>query len=122
MVHYPETIDTFRDQEWKSIVSDPEIIEIIRGLMEKVPAGKGLDRIEEFIDSPAAKEQLRVSVLSQPFYTKEMVEQAVSDFRKKITSIKISQSISHAKAEGDIEMLNRLIKAKQDLDLTNKGS
>ncbi len=120
LVHYPEKIDTFRDQEWELIASDPEIIKIIKVLMEKSPSGGDLHRIEGFLDSPVAKEQLRAIVVSEPFYVKELVNQAVSEFTKKIAKIKISQSISHAKAEGDMEMLNRLIKAKQDLDLNNR--
>jgi hypothetical protein len=119
-VHYPETIATFKDKEWELIVSDPEIIKIIRVLMEQFTAGVNPDRIEEFLDNTGAREQIRVILMSEPFYVKELVNQAVSEFTKKIAKIKISQSISHAKAEGDMEMLNRLIKAKQDLDLNNR--
>jgi len=122
LVHYPETIDAFKDKEWALIVSDPEIIEIIRVLIEQFPLGGGLDGIEEFLDSPGAREQLRVVSMSKSFYAKELVNQAVSEFAKKIAKIKISQSISHAKAEGDMEMLNRLLRAKQDLDLVNKSN
>ncbi len=122
LVHYPETIDAFKDKEWALFVSDPEIIEIIRVLIEQFPLGGGLDGIEEFLDSPGAREQLRVVSMSKSFYAKELVNQAVSEFAKKIAKIKISQSISHAKAEGDMEMLNRLLRAKQDLDLVNKSN
>ena len=121
LLHYPEKIDTFRDQEWKLIVSDPEIIAIIKVIMEKYPSEVSLDRIEEFLDSPVAKEQLRVSLMSKPFYSTESVSQAVSEFEKKIAKVKVSQSIKKASAEGDMEMLNRLIREKQDLDLDNKG-
>jgi len=120
LVHYPETIGTFRDQEWELIVSDPEIIKIIRVLMEKFHSGGNLDRIEEFLDSPVAKEQFRVSLMSKPFYANESVSQAVREFVKKIARLKISQSIRKASAEGDMEMLNRLIRAKQDLDSNSK--
>jgi len=120
LVHYPETIDTFRDQEWELIVSDPEIIKIISVLMEKLPAGGNPDRIEEFLESPVAKEQLRRLLMSKPIYTDESVSQAVNEFVQKIASVRISQSIRKASAEGDIEALNRLIKAKQDLDLPSK--
>ncbi len=120
LVHYPETIATFKDKEWELIVCDPEMIKISRVLMEQFTAGVNPDRIEEFLDSTGAREQIRVILMSEPFYVKELVNQAVSEFTKKIAKIKISQSISHAKAEGDMEMLNRLIKAKQDLDLNNR--
>ncbi|MBW2005667.1 MAG: DNA primase [Deltaproteobacteria bacterium] len=116
LLHYPEKIDTFRDQEWELIVSDPEIIAIIKVIMEKFPSEGNLDRIEEFLDSPVEKEQLRVSLMSQPFYSEESVSQAVSEFEKKIAKVKVSQSIRKASAEGDMEMVNRLIRKKQDLD------
>ena len=103
------------------IVSDPEIIAIIKVIMEKFPSEGNLDRIEKFLDSPVAKEQLRVSLMSQPFYSAESVSQAVSEFEKKIAQVKVSQSIRKASAEGDMEMLNRLIREKQDLDSDNKG-
>lgn len=116
LVHYPETIDRFRDQEWELIVSDPDIVNIIKILMEHLHGGGDVQRIEGFLESAEAKQQLRVTMLSQPFYVEEMVESAVTEFGKKIAKLKISQSISHAKAAGDIEMLNRLIRAKHDLD------
>ena len=116
LVHYPGTIDRFRDQEWELIVSDPDIVNIIKILMEHVQGGGDVQRIEGFLESAPAKQQLRVTMLSKPFYVEEMVESAVTEFGKKIAKIKISQSISHAKAAGDIEMLNRLIRAKHDLD------
>jgi len=121
LLHYPEKIDTFRDQEWELIVSDPEIIAIIAVIMEKFPSEGNLDRIEEFIDNPVAKEQFRISLMSQPFYSAELVGQAVSEFEKKIAKVKISQSIRKASAEGDMEMLNSLIREKQDLDSDNES-
>ena len=120
LVYYPETIDTFRDQEWELIVSDPEIIMIIRVFMEKLPPGGDLDRIEGFLDSPVAQEKLRPLLMSEPMYTDESVSQAVNEFVQKIASVRISQSIRKAKAEGDIETLNRLIKARHDLDLPSR--
>jgi len=91
-------------------------------LIEKCPSGGDLHSIEEFLDSPVAKEQLRAIVVSEPFYAQELVGQAVDEFVQKIARVKISQSIRKASAEGDIEILNRLIKAKQDLELTSKGN
>ncbi len=121
LVYYPEKIDTFRDQEWGLIVSDPEINKIIEVIMEKFPSEGNLDRIEEFLDTPVAKEQFRVILMSKPFYSEESVSQAVSEFEKKITRVKVSQSIRKASAEGDMEMLNRLIREKQDLDSNSKN-
>jgi len=119
LVHYPERIDHFRDQEWELIVSDPEIVKIIRVLMREYASGGKLDGIEGFLDSPAAKEELRKILISEPLY-KESVSQAVREFEEKIARVKISKSIRKASSEGDIEMLNRLIKAKQDLELDSK--
>jgi DNA primase len=116
LLHYPETIDRFRDQEWELIVSDPDIANIIKILMERVQGSEDMDKVEAFLESAEAKQQLRAIMLSQPFYPEEMLERAVMEFGKKITKIKISRSFSHAKAAGDIQMLNRLIREKQDLD------
>ena len=87
--------------------------------MEKFTLGGKLDSIEEFLDSPGAKEELRKILLSKPLY-KESISQAVGEFAKKIAKNKISQSISRAKAEGDMETRIRLIKAKQNLELDSK--
>ena len=121
LLHYPEKIDTFRDQEWELIVSDPDIISIIKVIMDKYPSEGNMDRIEGFLDSPVAKEQLRVVLISRSFYSEESVSQAVSEFKKKIAEVKVSQSIRKASAEGDMEMLNRLIREKQDLDSNSKN-
>jgi uncharacterized protein YpiB (UPF0302 family) len=87
--------------------------------MKQFPLKGKLYEIEEFLDDPIAKEQLRVALISNP-YEKESVDQAVGEFVNKITKTKISQSIKQARAEGDIETINHLIKEKQGLDLSNK--
>ncbi|GAH55783.1 unnamed protein product, partial [marine sediment metagenome] len=74
------------------IVFDPEVAKIIRVLTEKSHSGEDLNGIEQTLDSAAAKEQLRRILISKPFYTEESVSQAVSEFCKKIASVKISQS------------------------------
>jgi DNA primase len=116
VVHYPGTIDRFRDQEWELIVSDRDIASIIKVLMEHVQGGKDMANVEGILESAEAKQQLRTVMLAQPFYREEMVESAVTEFGKKIAKRKISKSISQAKEAGDIQMLNRLIRAKHDLD------
>ena len=119
MIHYPDTIREFRDQEWELIVFDPLVVRIVRVLMEKCDFEKDLDSIEEALDNPKEKELVRRTVLSGPFFSDESFGQAVKEFSKKIARIKISQSIKQASAKGDIEMLNRLIRAKQDLETVN---
>ena len=115
LINYPEKIHIFRALDWKVIVSDPNIISIIRVIMDKYPSEGNLSRIEKFLDSDVAKEQLRAILMSRSFYPEESVSQAVSEFKKKIEKVKISQSIRKASADGDMEMLNRLIREKQDL-------
>ncbi|MFW6147010.1 MAG: DNA primase [Thermodesulfobacteriota bacterium] len=117
LLHYPETIDRFRGQQWELLVSDPDITAIITALMEHVTGDDDVANLEEFLKGDQPKQQLRTAMLSQPFYAEEMVESAVAEFQKKIAKSRISQSMSRAKAEGNIQMLNRLIKAKQDLEL-----
>jgi DNA primase len=115
LIHYPETIDIFKEQDWQLIIFDPEVAKIIRVLLEKTHSGEDLNGVEQALDSAAAKEQLRRILISKPFYSEESVGQAVSEFCKKITSVKISHSMKKASAEGNIEMVNRLIREKQDL-------
>jgi len=98
------------------------VVRIVRVLMEKCDSEKDLDTIEEALDNPEEKEQIRRIILSRPFFSDETVSQAVREFSKKIARIKISQSIKQASATGDIEMLNRLIRAKQDLEAVNTGN
>jgi DNA primase len=121
LIHYPETIGAFRDREWELIVSEPEIVKIVKVLMERFSGEGDVNEIGDYLDSPVAREQLRVVLMSKPFCSKELVSQAVSELGKKIAKTKISLSISRAKTKGDMEMLNRLIKAKQDLDVTNNS-
>ncbi len=116
IVYYPEKIDTFRHEQWELVVSDPVIFEIIRVLIEKFPFERSISEIEEFFDSPKAKDQLRSVLMSVPFYSEESVSQAVREFKKKIAMAKISQSIKKAKDEGDIGRLNCLIREREVLD------
>ncbi len=116
LVHYPETIDSFRDKEWGMIVSDPEYVKIIKVLMERIYSREDLDDIEGALEGAAAKEKLRHTLLSKPFYTDESVGQAVNEFSRKIAGVKISRSIKKASAEGDMKELNRLIRARQNLE------
>jgi len=122
MIHYPDTIREFKDQEWELVVSDPLVVRIVRVLMERYDSGKDPDGLEEALDNPEEKEQLRRTILDGPIFSDESVGQAVKEFSKKIARIKISQSIKQASAKGDIEMLNRLIRAKQDLETVNTGN
>jgi DNA primase len=115
LLHFPHTIHTFRDQEWELLVSDQEIIEMIKEIMNKFDSNGNLDGIEDSLESAVAKEQLRVALLSPSFYSKESVDQAVEEFEKKIAKVKVSQSIREASAKGDMEMVNRMIRKKQDL-------
>ncbi|HUU41069.1 MAG TPA: DNA primase [Desulfatiglandales bacterium] len=120
MVHYPEKIDTFRHEEWELVVSDPVIVKIIRVLMERFPFEGSLNKIEEFFDSTLARDQLRSVLMAGSFYSEESVNQAVTEFEKKIAMVKITKSIRKAKAEGDIERLNYLIRERQHLDYKNQ--
>jgi DNA primase len=119
LAHYPEKIDNFRGQQWELLVSDQNIVKIIKVFMEKFPCKGNLYEVEEFLDDPITREQLRVALISNP-YDKDTVDQAVGEFLNKISKMRISQSISRARAEGNIEAINHLIKEKQGLDLSNK--
>ena len=122
LIHYPDAIREFRDQEWELVVFDPLVVRIVRVLMERYDSGKDLDGLEEALDNPKEKEQLRRTILDGPIFSDESVGQAVKELSRKIARIKISRSIKQASAKGDMEMLNRLIRAKQDLETVSTGN
>ena len=66
--------------------------------------------LEHLVDE-GAKERFREAMLAPPIYPDEVVEQAVSEFKQNIQRRRISESINEARASGDIEKLNQLLKS-----------
>jgi DNA primase len=119
MVHHPGAVARIRDLEWKTLVSDPGVVEIIDCLTEKIPGGGTMNTedILSGLSGEATKEAFREAMLSPSIFSEEEVEKALLDFEEKILRIKIRDSVAQAKAKGDFETYNRLLKLKKERDV-----
>jgi DNA primase len=119
LLHHPRTIPRIRDLEWKSLVSDPVVIEIVSCILEK-DAGTGAIDQEDLLAGlhrEEPREVLREAMLGPSIFTEEEVEKALQDFKEKILRIKIQNSVAQARAKGDFETYNRILKLKKERDV-----
>jgi len=120
LLHHPRTIPRIRDLEWKSLVSDPAVIEIVGCLLEK-DAGTGTIDQEDILaglSGEETQELFREAMLGASIFTQEEeVEKALEDFGEKILRIKIQDSVAQARAKGDFETYNRILKLKKERDV-----
>jgi DNA primase len=119
LLHHPRTIPRVRDLEWKSLVSDPVVIEIVGCILAKSPEGGTIDPegILAGLSGEETREVFREAMLSPSIFTDEDVERALQDFREKILRIKIQDSGAQARARGDFETYNRILKLKKERDV-----
>jgi DNA primase len=120
LLHHPRTIPRIRDLEWKSLVSDPAVIEIVGCLLEK-DAGTGTIDQEDILAGLSGEEPqelFREAMLGASIFTQEEeVEKALEDFGEKILRVKIQDSVAQARAKGDFETYNRILKLKKERDV-----
>jgi DNA primase len=120
LLHHPGTIPRIRGLEWKSLVSDPAVIEIVGCLLEK-DAGTGTINQEDILaglSGEGTQEVFREAMLGASIFTQEEeVEKALVDFGEKILRIKINDSVAQARAKGDFETYNRILKLKKERDV-----
>jgi DNA primase len=114
LVHYPQTAIRLMDCEWKALLSDPGVVEIVDAFFQKYrQEGQfSAEDVEHDLTSEDARKQLREALLEAPYYSAQTVDQAVAEFEDKANQIRISASIQKAKERGDIEGLNQLLKLK----------
>jgi hypothetical protein len=114
LVHYPQTAIRLMDCEWKALLSDPGVVEIVDMFFQKYrQEGQfSAEDVENDLSSEDARRQLREAMLEAPYYSSQTVDQAVAEFEDKANQIRISASIQKAKEQGDIEGLNQLLKLK----------
>jgi hypothetical protein len=119
VLHHPETIGRIKNLEWKSLLSDPIVIEIVGCLLEKNPAGGKI--VQEDILAGLSREEtqevFREAMLSPSIFLEEEVGRALQDFGEKLLRIKIQDSVAQARASGDFETYNRILKLKKERDV-----
>jgi len=114
MIHFPQAVLRLKNCEWKVLLSEPAVTEIVETFFENYPRGGSFSHEEllENLQNEDARKLLREALLLPSFYSDQMVELAVVELEEKVRQIKISASIQKAKESGDIESLNQLLKLK----------
>jgi DNA primase len=119
VLHHPRAIARIRDLEWRILLSDPVVTEIIVCILEKTSGGGELDQ-EEILDGlsgEVARQVFREAMLGPSIIPEEELERALQDFGEKILRIKIQNSVAQARAKGDFETYNRLLKLRKERDV-----
>jgi len=125
VVHHPHAVPRLMDCEWKILLSDRTVLEIVETVFEQYHQRGQFsnDSVMDGLKSESAREQLR-EVLHRPFiYSEQEVEQAVIEMEGKARQKAISASLKEFR--GDINSLNELLKLKarkQRVTGENEGS
>jgi DNA primase len=120
LIHHPRTLPRIRDLEWRILVSDPVVLEIVSCILEKDArtGAIGQENILATLSGEKTQEVFREAMLSPSIFTEEEeVERALQDFGEKILRIKIQDSVAQARAKGDFETYNRILKLKKERDV-----
>jgi len=119
LVHHPRTIVGVRDLEWKTLLSDPVVVEIVGRILDRELREGVIDQegILAGLSGEGSREVFREAMLSPSIFTDEEAERALQDFGEKILRIKIQDSVAQAKAKGDFETYNRMLKLKKERDV-----
>jgi DNA primase len=114
MSHYPYAMDRIIDSDYRILLYDPDIIEIFRCMdeMYREKACIKSDEILERLEDESAREKFRAIMLSPPICPDDTLEQAIIEFRNKISKIKISRSLRNA--IGDLEGSTQLLDMVKD--------
>lgn len=116
IIHYPHVLAEIASLEWKVLLSDPLVIEIVDAFFEiyNQETPFSAENLLQNLNSETARQQLREALLLPPFHSGQEAEMAVTDFREQIHQKEISKAIKGLRKQGKIEpeTLNRLLKLK----------
>ena len=113
LIHYPDVASRLVDCEWKILLSDVAVIEIVNTFFKKYnQEGSFLpqDLLENLVSEDARK-QYSEALVEAPHYSKQEVDLAVAEIRGKVHQRMISESLK--KARGDAEALNQILELKR---------
>jgi hypothetical protein len=102
-------MDRLVDSDYRILLSDPDIIAIFCCMDEtyRKEACIEPDKILEKLENESARETFREIMLSAPICPDDALEQAINEFKNKISKIKVSKSLRDA--VGDLEGSTRLL-------------
>lgn len=114
MIHYPDAMHRFIDSDYRVLISDPDIMEIFHCMDEiyRKEACIRLDEISGKLEHESARETLREVMLSAPICPDDALEQAINEFKDKISKVKISKSLRNT--IGDLEGSSQILKIIKD--------
>jgi DNA primase len=116
LVHHPSTAAALADADYRAVVSDPVVLDIVDHFFETYRREGAVvaETLLDVLEREASRQKLR-EVLHQPaIFSDEDREQAVSDFKRRIQRLGIATSIQEAKRSGDLIRLAHLIKLKAE--------
>lgn len=113
LIHYPDTAAKLVDCEWRSLLSDVAVLEIVDTFFQKYSREGSFSPQEllESLESDDARKQYSEALVEAPHYSSQEVELAVEEIKGKARQKMISQSIK--KAKGDVEALNQILELKR---------
>ena len=114
IAHYPQVMGRFIGSDYQILLSDPNIIEIFR-CIDDIYSNEGnieSNRIIEILKNESARERFREVMLLPPVCPEDALDQAVDEFKNKISKIKISKSLR--KTIGNIEKSTQVLNMLKD--------
>jgi len=114
IVHYPEALERLAGSNWEIFLSDADVLGIVKAFFRAFPGERPFspERLMESLDSDSAREKFREALLLPPLDSENTVDLAITELEHKIRQIQLAASIKEAKARGDLEGLNQLLKKK----------
>jgi DNA primase len=115
LVHHPGSIERLVRLDLKSLLSDPATIEIFETIAKNYRGQESfsLEEMMNNLSGDPAKEVFREAMVSPSRFQDEEVHRILSDFEERI---KIKAIAARAKASGDIESYNKVLKLKRERD------
>jgi DNA primase len=116
LVHHPGSVERLVRLDLKSLLSDPRTIEIFETIARnyREQESLSLEQMMNNLSGEPAKEVFREAMVSPSRFQDEEVHRILSDFEERI---KIKAISARAKASGDIESYNKVLKLKRERDV-----
>jgi DNA primase len=116
LIHYPDAASRLVDCEWRILLSDVAVMEIVETFFQKYSQEGSFSPQDllESLESDDARKQYSEALVEAPHYSKQEVDLAVAEIRGKAHQKLISESIK--KARGDAEALNQILELKRRKD------
>jgi DNA primase len=115
LVHHPGSIERLVRLDLKSLLSHPTTIEIFESIAKNYRGQEStsLEQMMNNLSGEPAKEVFREAMVSPSRFQDEEVHRILSDFEERI---KIKAIAARARASGDIESYNKVLKLKRERD------